>query len=62
MLQRSAVILGLISPRHGGEDPDLINGLDINEDFCSDASDEQKGRMKKATYEMDQIVADGLFQ
>ena len=32
---------------------DLIPGLDINEDFVSDASSEDQGRMKKAQYEMD---------
>ena len=47
-------MLGLISPKDGPvNDPDFITGLDINEDFVSDASNEQKGRMKKATYEMD---------
>ena len=35
--------------------------LDLFEDFVSDASSETKNRMKKATYEMDQIVTDELF-
>ena len=42
--------------------PDLITGLDLNEDFVSDASSEDEGRMKKAQYEMDQFVTDALFK
>ena len=39
----------------------MSNGLDINEDFASDASDDKQHRMKKATYEMDQLVTDNVF-
>jgi len=42
-----------MSPKHqigenNGIFPDLITGLDINEDFVSDADSEDKGKMKKA--------------
>ena len=63
LLQQSANILGLVN--HQGDlsgNPDIINGLDLNEDFVSDASSEDEGRMKKAQYEMDQIVTDALFK
>lgn len=40
----------------------MVNGLDINEDFASDASAEKKNRMKIATYEMDQLVTDSVFK
>ena len=39
-----------------------IPGLDLNEDFVSDASSDDQGRMKKAQYEMDQLVTDALFR
>ena len=39
-----------------------IPGLDLNEDFVSDASSNDQGRMKKAQYEMDQLVTDALFR
>ena len=55
-----------ISPKDGidalNKNAILGNGLDINEDFASDASDEKKKRMKKDTYEMDQLVTDSVFQ
>lgn len=40
------------------DDPE---GLNIHADFVSDASGEHRNRMKKAMYEMDQIVTDQLF-
>lgn len=46
-----------ISPKEGVDRQQkgfiLNNGLDIHEDFASDASDDKKLSMKKATYEMD---------
>ena len=41
--------------------PELMTGLDINEDFVSDASSEHKLRMKKVQYEMDQHITDSMF-
>lgn len=41
---------------------DSNGGLDLYEDFISDASDDEQNRMKKATYEMDQIVTDKMFK
>ena len=38
------------------------DGLDVHEDFVSDASSEQQYYWKKATYEMDQVVADTVFE
>ena len=46
-LSKSAAKLGL--PRQMAS----TGGLDLYEDFVSDASDDAKNRMKKATYEMD---------
>ena len=57
--------LNQISPKEGFERNQvgvMQNGLDINIDFASDASDEKKQRMKKATYEMDQLVTDSVFK
>ena len=45
--------LNQISASRQDDDHDLTQGLDLNEDFASDASDDKKKSMKKATYEMD---------
>lgn len=62
MLQKSAAILGLVSPKSNNGystlNPDQIAGLDLYEDFVSDANSEDEGKMKKVQYEMDQIVTD----
>ena len=42
----------------GGAD----DGLDIHEDFISDASTEEQDKMAKVTYEMEQMVQDEYFK
>ena len=55
-----------ISPKEGVDRQTknhvMNNGLNIDEDFASDASDEKMKSMKKVTYEMDQLVTDSVFK
>ena len=55
-LGRSRTVLGLADGLAHHSIGGVDDGLDIHEDFISDADEEEQAKMHKFTYEMEQIV------